>query len=129
MVESAGVTCREPLVSTAPMPSMLTSVAFVVCQVRVVDWPGLIVFGLADSDAVGAVGVGGGGGGGGAAFFAHAPRNRMVASVNARVAHLVVVVVTLVAVSYTHLDVYKRQPVVTPDWPGADARHSTVWFS
>jgi hypothetical protein len=35
-MESAGVTGREPLASTVPMPSMLTSVAFVVCHVSVV---------------------------------------------------------------------------------------------
>ena len=89
MVESLGVTQREPLVSTAPIPSMLTSVAFVVCQVRVVDWPLSRVFGFADKEAVGAVGAGGGGGGGGAAFFAHAPRNMIMPSVNTRVPHFV----------------------------------------
>jgi hypothetical protein len=76
---------------------MLTSVAFVVCQVRVVDWPWLIVFGFADSEAVGAGGGGGGGGGGGATFLWHAPRNMIVPSANTRVAHLAVVVVILIA--------------------------------
>ena len=52
-MESAGVTWRDPLTSTGPMPSMLTSVAFVVCHVRVVDWPFSSVLGLADSEAVG----------------------------------------------------------------------------
>src|SRR5271169_6381294 len=89
--------------STGPMPSMLTSVAFVVCQVRVVDWPGSIVFGLADSEAVGAVSAGGGVGGGGATFFAHAARNMIVPSVKARVTHLrivfVIVVVVVVAIA------------------------------
>jgi hypothetical protein len=48
---------------------MVTSVAYCVFQVSVVDCPGLIVFGLAVKDAVGAGAGGGGGGGGGAAFF------------------------------------------------------------
>jgi hypothetical protein len=74
---------------------MLTSVAFVVCQVRVVDWPWSRVFGFADSEAVGAVDGGGGGGGGGATFFAHAPRNMIAPSANTRAAHLVVVVAIL----------------------------------
>src|SRR5208282_209693 len=72
---------------------MLTSVAFVVCQVSVVDWPASIVFGLADSEAVGAVNAGGGGGGGGATFFAHAPRNTNRPSANTSVPHLVIVIV------------------------------------
>ena len=55
------------------MPSMLTSVALVVCQVNVVESPLLMELGLADSDAVGAAGGGGGGGGGGATFFLQAP--------------------------------------------------------
>src|SRR5260370_35475366 len=71
---------------------MLMSVAFVVCQVSVVDWPLSSVFGFADSEAVGAVGAGGGVGGGGATFFAHAPRNMIVPSANTRVLHLVIVV-------------------------------------
>src|SRR3989442_12207849 len=51
---------------------MLTSVALLVSQVSVVDWPLSIVLGLAVSDAVGAAGGGGGGGGGGATFFLEA---------------------------------------------------------
>jgi len=43
------------------------------------------------------VGAGGGGGGGGATFLWHAPRNMIVPSANTRVAHLVVVVVILIA--------------------------------
>jgi hypothetical protein len=80
------------------MPSMLTSVALVVCQVSVVDWPWLIVFGLADSEAVGGVAAGGGGGGGGATFFAHAPRNMIVPSANTRVPHFVIVIVVLMLI-------------------------------
>jgi hypothetical protein len=73
VVESVGVTLCEPLGCTAPMPSMLTSVALVVCHVSVVEAPLSIVSGLALNDAVGAAGGGGGGGGGGAAFFLQAP--------------------------------------------------------
>jgi hypothetical protein len=76
------------------MPSMPMSVAFVVCQVSVVDWPLARVFGFADSEAVGAVGAGGGGGGGGAAFFAHAPMNMIVPSANTSVPHLFIVCFT-----------------------------------
>jgi hypothetical protein len=50
---------------------MLTSVAFCVCHVSVVDCPAWIESGFAESDAVGAGGGGGGGGGGAAFFFAH----------------------------------------------------------
>ena len=56
VVESAGVACREPLACTAPIPSMLISVALAVCQVSVVDRPFSTVSGLALSDAVGAAG-------------------------------------------------------------------------
>ena len=51
---------------------MLTSVALLVCQVKVVDPPLSTVLGLAESEAVGAAGGGGGGGGGGATFFLQA---------------------------------------------------------
>jgi hypothetical protein len=52
---------------------MVTSVAFEVCHVRVVDCPFSIVAGLALMVAVGAAaGGGGGGGGGGATFFLQA---------------------------------------------------------
>ena len=86
-MESTGVTWRDPLALTGPMPSMLTSVAFVVCQVRVVDWPFSIVLGLAESEAVGAGGGAGGGGGGGATFFAQAPQNRIAPRTNTKVDH------------------------------------------
>jgi hypothetical protein len=55
-----------------------------------------MVFGFADSEAVGAFGAGGGGGGGGATFFAHAARNMIVPSANARVAHLAIVLVIVI---------------------------------
>src|SRR5208283_1767877 len=90
VVEVAGETWREPLVSTGPMPSMLTSVAPVVCHVRVVDSPALIVLGFAASEAVGACAVGGAGGGGGGNFFAHALRNMIVPSANTRRLHILI---------------------------------------
>src|SRR5277367_6767717 len=89
VVESAGVTCCEPLACTAPTPSMLTSVAFAVCQVRVVACPFWMVFGFAVSEAVGAGGGGGGGGGGGAVFLWQAPRNRMAPNANTSVVHFI----------------------------------------
>ena len=90
VVEAAGATWREPLVSTGPMPSMLTSVAFVVCQVRVVESPALMVFGFAASDAVGGCAEGGAGGAGGATFFAQAPRNMIVPSANTSRPHILI---------------------------------------
>src|ERR1700688_3880719 len=87
-MESVGVTWRVPLWSTGPMPSMVTSVAPVVCQVSVVGWPGSTVLGFAESEAVGAKASGGGGGGGGAAFLAHAPRNISVPSAITNAAYL-----------------------------------------
>jgi hypothetical protein len=68
---------------------MVTSVAPVVCHVSVVGWPASTVFGLADSEAVGAV-AGGGGGGGGATFFLHAPRNMMAPSTARSAPNLVI---------------------------------------
>jgi hypothetical protein len=65
------------------MPSMLTSVALVVCQVKVVAWPLSTEFGLAVSEAVGAGGGGGGGGGGGATFFLQA--DSIMTAPNARI--------------------------------------------
>src|SRR5437868_4794321 len=87
VVESSGVTCCEPLGCTAPMPSMVTSVALVVCQVSVLDWPLSTVLGLALSEAVGAAGGGGGGGGGGATFFLQAPSVMMAPSANTTMIH------------------------------------------
>src|SRR5207248_5054049 len=85
VVESVGLTCLEPLAWTVPTPwSMLTSVVFVVCQVRVVDWPLSTVSGLAVSDAVGCGGGGGGGGGGGAAFLWHSPSSIIALSAKVR---------------------------------------------
>src|SRR6478609_9308282 len=84
VVDSAGVTCCVPLGCTAPIPSMPTSVALLVCQVSVVDCPLSIVSGLALNEAVGAAGAGGGGGGGGGCFLWHAPRNRIPPSANTR---------------------------------------------
>src|SRR5271166_2387417 len=67
---------------------MLTSVALLVCQVRVVDPPLSTVLGLAESEAVGAAGGGGGGGGGGATFFLHAPRVMIAIRANTNIIHL-----------------------------------------
>src|SRR5438552_9934605 len=69
------------------MPSMLTSVAFVVCQLSVVDCPLSMVLGLAVSEAVGAAGGGGGGGGGGGVFLWQAPRNKIAPNANTSVIH------------------------------------------
>src|SRR5689334_16154206 len=69
------------------MPSMLTSVALVVCQVSVAVCPLSIEFGLAESDAVGAGGGGGGGGGGVGGCFLQAPNIMIAPRMNTRVAH------------------------------------------
>ena len=69
------------------MPSIETSVAPLVYQVSVVDWPLWIEFGLAVSDAVGAGADGGGGGGGGATFFLQAPSIMMAPSAITNVIH------------------------------------------
>src|SRR5579864_3696601 len=55
------------------MPSIVTSVALVVCHVKDADWPAWIEFGFTAIEAVGAAAGGGGGGGGGAgaAFLWH----------------------------------------------------------
>src|ERR1700751_215889 len=71
------------------MPSMLTSVALVVCQVSVVVMPLSTLFGFAEIDAVGDGGGGGGGGGGGAAFFLQAPNIMMAPRMNTRVIHFI----------------------------------------
>src|SRR6267154_2585239 len=67
----------------APL-SIDTSVALVVWNVSVADWPLSMVSGFAVRDAVGAAGGGGGGGGGGGCFLWHAPRNRIALSANSR---------------------------------------------
>src|SRR5579871_5869721 len=69
------------------MPSMLTSVAFWVSHVSVVDWPLSMVLGLAVSDAVGAAGGGGGGGGGGTTLFLQAPSVRTTPNAITSVIH------------------------------------------
>jgi hypothetical protein len=72
------------------MPEILTSVAFVVCQDNVVDWPRSTVSGFAVRDAVVEAGGGGGGGGGGAVFLWQALRNKIAPSANTRVNHFTV---------------------------------------
>ena len=82
VVDSFGDTVWEPFAGTAPMPSMETSVAFVVCQASEADPPAWMLLGLTDIEAVGAGGGGGGGGGAGATFFLQAPNIRIVLKPN-----------------------------------------------
>jgi hypothetical protein len=56
-----------------------------------------MVFGLADSEAVGAVAKGGGGGGG-ATFLWHAPRRTIAPSTNTSVLHLIIVIIFLLLI-------------------------------
>jgi len=86
-VDWAGLIDCEPLGCTAPTVSILVSVALVVSQVSVVDWPLSIVLGFAVSEAVGAAGGGGGGGGGGAGFFLQAPSIMIAPNANTNVTH------------------------------------------
>src|SRR5207253_396491 len=97
----------DPFGCTAPMPSMLASVALLVCQVRVVDWPFSTVFGLAVSEAVGAAGAGGGGGGGGATFFLQAPSIMMAPKANTSIANLSRRCFTLVLRALVRIDSYR----------------------
>src|ERR1700730_13327921 len=76
---------------------MLASVALLVCQVRVVDWPFSTVLGFAVSEAVGAADGGGGGGGGGATFFLMAP------NANTSIIHLIFCCVTLSSVLFERI--------------------------
>src|SRR3974390_224115 len=69
VVDSLGVPFIEPLGSTFPMPSMLTSLAKSVFHVSVEAWPATIALGLAVSIAVGAGAEGGGTGVGAGGFF------------------------------------------------------------
>jgi len=69
VVDSAGETCCDPFACTAPTASMLTSVALVVCHVKVADWPLSMASGFAVNVALGAGAGGGGGGGGGVVFL------------------------------------------------------------
>jgi hypothetical protein len=68
---------------------MLTSVALLVCHVKVVDPPLSTVVGLALMEAVGAAGGGGGGGGGGATFFLQAPNIITAPRANTRNIHFI----------------------------------------
>jgi hypothetical protein len=58
VVDATGMTLCDPLGETVPRTSMLMSVAFVVCQVKVEDPPWTTVVGLAEIEAVGAAGGG-----------------------------------------------------------------------
>src|SRR5271156_7241818 len=67
LVEVAGETVWVPLALTWPMPSMVTTLALVVRQLRTTDWPRSMAVGSAVMEAVGgatggAVAAGGGGG-------------------------------------------------------------------
>src|ERR1700740_389085 len=75
------------------MPSIDTSVALVVCQVRVVDSPLGMLLGLAVSDAVGC-GGGGGGGGGGVTFFLQPATTIKMANVAKIVVHFILLCFT-----------------------------------
>jgi hypothetical protein len=68
VVDSLGVTFIEPLGSTLPMPSMLTSLEKSVDHVNVEACPATMLLGFAVNIAVGA-GAGGGGAGVGAGGF------------------------------------------------------------
>jgi hypothetical protein len=81
VVDSDGVTRVEPLESTLPIPSMVTSLAKSVFQVRVEAPPAAMVLGFAVNIAVGAGGLAaGGGGGGGGCFFLQPAARRISAS-------------------------------------------------
>src|ERR1700733_413431 len=81
MVDVPGATEREPEAGKVPNPAIVTSVALVVCQVRVVDWPCSIVLGFAARVAVGVTGAGGGAAGVAfATFFAQPADNNTTAS-------------------------------------------------
>src|SRR6266849_1516049 len=95
VVESAGETDCVPLGCTAPIPSMETSVALLVCQVSVADCPFWIVFGSTEIDAVGDAVGGGGGGGGGAAFFLQAPNIMMAPKATTSVNHFMRCCITI----------------------------------
>jgi hypothetical protein len=71
LVEVVGLTVCVPELGTFPIPSIETSLASVVCQVRATPSPELTEVGEAVIDAVGAgaVTAGGGGGGAGAVFL------------------------------------------------------------
>jgi hypothetical protein len=59
------------------MPSMVTSVAKSVFQVRVEDSPAAMLLGFAVNIALGAGGLAAGGGGGGGCFFLQPAANRI----------------------------------------------------
>src|SRR5271165_4744502 len=90
VVDSLGVTFIEPLGSTFPIPSMLTSLAKSVFQVSVEAWPATIAFGLAVSIAVGAGAAGGGTGAGAGGFFLEqAVTVKMIAKAEMRLSHFI----------------------------------------
>jgi hypothetical protein len=78
-MDELGVTLREPEAGIVPRPVMVMSVAFCVCQVRVVDWPCWITSGAAAKVAVGVAGGGGDGGVTFATFLLHPARMEAIA--------------------------------------------------
>jgi hypothetical protein len=94
VVEAVGLTLCDPEAWTVPIPSIVTSVALVVCQLSVVDCPCSIVAGFAVIEAVGAGGGGGGGGGGGATFFLHALKVSIAANATTSAIHFIFLLVT-----------------------------------
>lgn len=81
MVDSLGVTDREPDGETVPNPGIVISLALVVCQVSSVAWPCCTTFGFAARLAVGAGGIGGVGGVALATFLLQAADEKTTARV------------------------------------------------
>ena len=79
-MDSVGTTLLEPLGSTLPMPSILTSVAKSVDHVSVEACPATIVGGFATSIALGAGAGGGGTGVGGVGFFLLQPATARIST-------------------------------------------------
>jgi len=94
---------------------MLTSVALVVCHVRLTDWPLSTVFGLAVSDAVGADGAGGGGGGGGATFFLQAPSTMIAPRTTIKLNHFSFCCVTIASM-HERAQTVPRAAKVRREW-------------
>src|ERR1700722_5135934 len=99
LVELEGETVWVPFVATSPMPSMVTTVAFWVRQLRTTDWPRSMARGSAVMLAVGAgvgAGVGGGAGATAGGFFWGARTGAMRTRVEARIVALRNLIVVLI---------------------------------
>jgi hypothetical protein len=107
------------------MPSILMSVALVVCHVSVVDPPLSTVFGLALSEAVGAAAGGGGGGGGGATFFLQAPNVMMTLKANTSMIHF-----NLLCFNFSSLRnaIIMTKTISSSSWAGYYCRLSLTVF-